>query len=73
MTFTYAASTSKAAAIKATALVHGRVRVVGHGQVKGRKLRLKLRHLKRGRYHLTLLRRTRHTWVVTGHSTLVIS
>jgi hypothetical protein len=43
VTFTYAkAAVANAAAVKATALVQGHVRVIGRGRIHGRKLKLKL-------------------------------
>jgi len=54
--------------------IDGRVRVVATGRIRHRKLRLTFRHLKRGRYRLTLLElRAHHRPVVIGHTSLVIS
>jgi hypothetical protein len=32
-----------------------------------------LRHLRRGRYSVTLLGRTGHTWVVIGYTSLIVT
>jgi hypothetical protein len=70
--FTYETSAAaKAAPAIARASIAGRTRVIGRGQVHGRTVKLKLGNLRRGRYHVTLLRRASRHWVVIGHTTLV--
>ena len=72
MSFTYATTANfKRASAVATAKVAGRTRTIGRGTVDGRKLKLKLTHLKRGTYHVTLKRRSGKQWVVIGTSTVV--
>jgi hypothetical protein len=59
---------------EATAVLHGRSVVVGTGRIHDHRLRLTFRHLRRGRYGLTLLRlRAHHGQVVIGHTSLEIS
>lgn len=58
----------------ATARVHGRTRVVARGRVRGRKLTLTCRRLRRGHYRLTPLELRGHrSSLVIGHTTLVIT
>lgn len=57
----------------ATTRLRGRTRLIGRGRFRGRKLTLKLRHLHRGRYSLTLLGRTGHKWAVIGHTSLIVT
>jgi hypothetical protein len=72
VSFTYATTANfKRASAIATAKVAGHTRTIGRGTVQGRKLRLKLTHLQRGTYHVTLKRRSGKRWVVIGTSTLV--
>jgi hypothetical protein len=78
VTYTYAGAAARAMArdgrAEATAVVHGRTIVVGSGRIRDRRLRLTFRHLKRGRYWLTLLQlRAHHRPVVIGHTSLEIS
>jgi streptogramin lyase len=75
VTYTYpATSMAGDARAKATAVVNGKVEVVGVGTIRHHKLQLKLANLHRGRYRLTLIElRFHHKPVVLGHTTLTVS
>jgi hypothetical protein len=76
VTYTYGASSSAsagAARVEAVATMHGRRRVVGTGKIRHHRMTLHFRHLRRGRYRLTLLRmRPHHRPQVIGHTTLYV-
>lgn len=58
----------------ARATITGKKTVVGTGAVRNHKLTLKLRHLHRGRYKLTLIElRPHHKPLVIGQTTLTVS
>lgn len=78
VTYTYsnsaAADMVSGARAEATVMVHRRTRVVATGRVRGHKLVLRFKHLKRGRYNLTLWQvRAHHQRQMIGHTSLVIS
>jgi hypothetical protein len=77
VTYTYAQTavmTASRARVEATAKIGGKTKVVGKGTIRNHKLKLKLTHLGRGSYRLTLLRlRSHDSPVLIGHTTLKIS
>ena len=76
VTYTYSKSANLARNAKAEAIAYidGRTRVVASGQIRNRKLKLTFRHLKHGRYRLTLLEvGAHHRLTVIGYTSLVIS
>ncbi|HJS96113.1 MAG TPA: choice-of-anchor D domain-containing protein [Solirubrobacteraceae bacterium] len=76
VTYSYAKRSAAAAGharARATAVIHGRRVVVGRGRIRGHRVKLHLKRLKRGRYRLTLWRLVRHARpIVIGHRTLVV-
>jgi hypothetical protein len=73
-TFTYALpgqATDKA--VIATASIHGHTRVIGRGRIRHHRLTLRVDHLQRGRYILTMLCRTGHKWAVIGDTSLTVT
>jgi hypothetical protein len=72
-TVTYTYPASMRAAVIAIARVHGHTAVLARGQLRHRRLRLTLAHLRRGRYRVTLVALGAHgARTVIGHSTLVV-
>jgi hypothetical protein len=60
--------------VLATASVHGRTRIIGHGAIRHRRLTLTLRGVRRGRYSVTLLElRGRDRRVIIGHTTVTVT
>ena len=74
-TFTYAAAVAaNVRSVQAIATVHGHRRVVAHGRLHHHKLKLVFRHLRRGRYRLTIVALGAHgKKTVIGHTSIVIS
>jgi sugar lactone lactonase YvrE len=75
MTYQYGTSSFRVAngRVVATTRVGARTQTVGHGTIRNHTLKLTLKHLKRGRYSITLLRPRPHSKaVVIGHTTVTV-
>lgn len=76
-TYTYAAHAARdlidGARAKATVTVNGRTEVVGTGRVRHHQLVITFRHLRRGRYRLTLIELQPGQRTVIGHTTLTVT
>jgi sugar lactone lactonase YvrE len=73
-TFIYAAPTGKNLPAIATGKIDGRRQVIARGRVRHHKLTLVFRHLRRGRYTLTLIALKAHgKRLVIGRTTIAIS
>ena len=74
-TFTYAApGTARDGAVLAVSAVGGHRRVVAHGRLRHHRLTLAFRHLRRGRYQLTLVAVGAHgKKTVIGHTFIMVS
>jgi hypothetical protein len=61
------------ARVLATAKVHGHTRTVGRGAIRAYELKLKLKHLHRGRYRLTLLELGHGKRTPIAHTTVTVT
>jgi hypothetical protein len=61
------------ARVLATAKVHGHTRTVGRGAIRAYELKLRLRHLHRGRYRLTLFELGRGERTPIAHTTVTVT
>ncbi len=74
VSYKYEATGPSVVAVAASIEVHGRREIVGHGTIRGRRLTLTLKNLRRGVYRLTLVRMTRgRTTTVIGHTTMRVA
>jgi hypothetical protein len=74
-TFTYATTAgAKDVSVLAVGKFHGHSRVIARGRLRHHRLTLVLRHLRRGRYQLTLVAVGAHgKRTVIGHTSVVVS
>ena len=76
VTFTYARTRAVDGEVLATAKLHGRTETIGRGRVHDDKLvlRMTFRHVRRGRYAVTLREQTaRGNSIVIGHTTVYVT
>jgi streptogramin lyase len=74
VTYKYESTGPEAVAVAAGIEVHGRREIIGHGTIRGRRLTLTLKNLRRGVYRVTLLRMTRgRAATVIGHTTMKVA
>jgi 5,10-methylene-tetrahydrofolate dehydrogenase/methenyl tetrahydrofolate cyclohydrolase len=74
VTYKYAPAAAGVVAVAAGIEVHGHRVIVGHGTIRGRRLTLTLKNLRRGVYRVTLLRLTRgRAATVIGHTTMKVT
>jgi hypothetical protein len=57
----------------ASAIVHGRRQIIGHGRIRDHRLSITYRHLHRGRYRVTLFEKARHGLQLIVHTTIVVT
>ncbi|HET6871027.1 MAG TPA: hypothetical protein VFH80_34265, partial [Solirubrobacteraceae bacterium] len=73
-TYTYAMpGQAKDGAVIATVTKHRHTRVIARGRIRHHRLTLTFKHLKRGRYRLTLLELEHGRRIVIGQTTLTVS